>query len=289
LARRAINTVDYFPHCAKSGKTLAILEGRYKATGYAFWFKLLEALCTSEDHFLDCAKPETWEYLISNVPVDEQTGTDIMDLLSRLGNIDSELWSGARIVWCPALIENIKDAYKNRRRPLPGKPFLPVEMRVIERISTEKNGVSTGRSTQNKTKQRKTNQSIEDAAASTVHKDCTSHFFELYESREKVKPEWGGKQAQLLKTDLARFKDDGNYLKALMDVFFSRPPDFAAKVGMGYNVFHSQIDGLIRVKNGRLTVVREEKVVPCDVCGAPTEREFGYQVCKVHGRRETLG
>jgi hypothetical protein len=33
----------------------------------------------------------------------------------------------------------------------------------------------------------------------------------------------------------------------------------------------------------------EAKVVPCDVCGAPTEREFGYQVCKVHGRREDLG
>jgi len=33
----------------------------------------------------------------------------------------------------------------------------------------------------------------------------------------------------------------------------------------------------------------EAKVVPCDVCGAECTREFGYWVCKTHGRREELG
>ncbi len=284
MARRATNTVDYFPHCAKSGKTLAILEGRWGAVGYAFWFKLLEALCTHENHAIDCKDEGTWEYLVSRIPVDAKTGEDIMGLLSRLGNIDRDLWERGRIVWCPAFIENIKDAYKNRRRPVPEKPFLPVEMQVISGISTGKNGVSTGRSTQNKTKQNKT----EDAAASAIHKDCTSHFFSLYEAREKVKPEWGGKQGELLKKDLIRFKGDGAYLKRLMDVFFSKPPDFAAKAGLGYNVFHSQIDGLIRLVNGKPEVVKAHGP-PCPECGAECKREFGYWVCGVHGRREELG
>lgn len=165
MARRATNTVDYFPHCAKSGKTLAILEGRWGAVGYAFWFKLLEALCTHENHVIDCKDEETWEYLISRIPVDAKTGNDILELLARLGNIDRELWEKTRVVWCPAFIANIKDAYKNRRRPVPEKPFLPVEIPLSVDISTVKNGVSTGRSTQIKTKQNKANQSNETAIA----------------------------------------------------------------------------------------------------------------------------
>ena len=47
MARPAKTSVDYFPHMAHSGKTIAILEARWGNDGYAFWFKLLELLGTA--------------------------------------------------------------------------------------------------------------------------------------------------------------------------------------------------------------------------------------------------
>ena len=44
MARPKKQTVDYFPHIIKQGKTMTILENRFGNDGYAFWFKLLEIL-----------------------------------------------------------------------------------------------------------------------------------------------------------------------------------------------------------------------------------------------------
>ena len=48
MGRRKLNSVEYFPHDVKGGKTLFILESRYGNTGYAFWFKTLEILASSD-------------------------------------------------------------------------------------------------------------------------------------------------------------------------------------------------------------------------------------------------
>ena len=55
MARTQKDTVDYFPHDAdaSAGDTLTVLEGQYANDGYAFWFKLLERLASSEGHFID--------------------------------------------------------------------------------------------------------------------------------------------------------------------------------------------------------------------------------------------
>ena len=47
MARPLKQTVDYFPHYVNHGKTLLIIENEYGNTGYAFWFKVIELLCTS--------------------------------------------------------------------------------------------------------------------------------------------------------------------------------------------------------------------------------------------------
>lgn len=122
MARKQTNTVEYFPHIAKQGKTIFILESKYKNDGYAFWFKLLELLCQSEGHFIDCKNESSWQYLIAQSRVDEITGSEILSLLSNMGNIDSELWKYDKIIWCDALIENIKDVYTRRGRAIPTKP-----------------------------------------------------------------------------------------------------------------------------------------------------------------------
>lgn len=68
MARKQTNTVDYFPHIAKQGRTLFTIESRWKNDGYAFWFKTLEMLCQEENHYLNCKDPQSWQYLLGVCP-----------------------------------------------------------------------------------------------------------------------------------------------------------------------------------------------------------------------------
>jgi hypothetical protein len=122
MARPQSNTVDYFPHIAKQGKTLFILKTRFGNDGYAFWFQLLEILCQSEGHFYDCRGESEWQYLLSICGSNAITGTEILGMLANLGNIDTSLWQ-ERIIWCSALVENIKGVYAKRGREIPQKPI----------------------------------------------------------------------------------------------------------------------------------------------------------------------
>jgi len=123
MSRTVSNTVEYFPHFAKQGKTLYILKSRYGNNGYAFWFQLLEVLSQSENHFYDCRAPDLWQYLLSICGSNEITGTEILNLLATLGNIDAELWQ-KKVIWCQKLVENLADVYKKRGRQLPSKPLI---------------------------------------------------------------------------------------------------------------------------------------------------------------------
>jgi len=84
------------------------------------------------------------------------------------------------------------------------------------------------------------------------------------------------------------------YGKGVVDLAIQKVAAQQIKTGKAYKSPRGAIlqwgirAAMEEVKKTGVKPKREEKVVPCDVCGAPTEREFGYQVCKVHGRRETL-
>jgi hypothetical protein len=123
MGRTVINKVDYFPHFAKTGKTIFILKSQFGNNGYAFWFQLLETLCQQENHFYDCREETNWQYLISIIGVNAITGTEILDLLAKLGNIDPEMWKH-KIIWCQNLVNNLSDVYQKRKRPLPIKPLI---------------------------------------------------------------------------------------------------------------------------------------------------------------------
>jgi hypothetical protein len=129
--RKLSNTVDYFPHFAKSGKTLFILKSQYGNNGYAFWFQLLEILCQEEGRFYNCKDESAWQYLLSRTGVNEETGTKILNLLAKLGNIDPELWCEKKI-WCNNLVTNLAEVYKKRGRAVPDKPSLNHEQPVTE-------------------------------------------------------------------------------------------------------------------------------------------------------------
>ncbi len=120
MARPAKATVDYFPHVCKTGKTVHILERYYKNDGYAVWFKTLQQLGMSENHYIDCRDEMTWEYLISFCNVEEETLKAILDKCAKLNAIDRELWQ-ERIIFSQNFVDGLKEVYDKRTVDIPDK------------------------------------------------------------------------------------------------------------------------------------------------------------------------
>ena len=142
MARPKKKTVDYFPHICKSGKTIVILESRFGNDGYAFWFKLLEILATTDGHCFLADNPTNWEFLLAKTHVDNDKATEIINLLVLLEAIDNELWLSHKAIWCDKLVENIADAYRNRTTPLPQKPSYDGSKPDGPGITNEENSLS---------------------------------------------------------------------------------------------------------------------------------------------------
>ena len=124
MARPGKTKVDYFPHVTQTGKTIAILEARWGNDGYAFWFKTLELLGSSEGFFYDCNRPSDWEYLLSKTRVTEATATAILDKLAEIDAIDAGLWS-RKVIWSDNFAGNLTPVFDKRRSAPPQKPAFP--------------------------------------------------------------------------------------------------------------------------------------------------------------------
>lgn len=153
MARPKKQVVDYFPHMCIHKKTIYILEQKYGNNGYAFWFKLLEMLGSTEGHYLDLNNDTTWEFLQAKTHIEADLCTEILNLLAKLEAIDPELWN-EKIVWSQNFVDGITDVYKNRRVEIPVKPdnYIQKPRQAI---------VSTGNNPQTKLKESKVKESKE--------------------------------------------------------------------------------------------------------------------------------
>lgn len=106
-------TVDYFPHYVNHGKTMFTIESKFGNDGYAFWFKLLEILGNTEQHYINCNDIESWEFLLAKTHVNENIANEILTLCSKLNAIDAELWN-MKIIRSDNFIENLDSVYKRR-------------------------------------------------------------------------------------------------------------------------------------------------------------------------------
>jgi hypothetical protein len=115
MGRKDKNIVDYFPHQCESGKTMFILENKYSHKGYTVWFKTLELLGRSENHYFDCRKPEDMEYLTALMKVPENELIEIYNTCAKLNAIHPELWEN-HIIWSLNFIKGLTEAYRRRER-----------------------------------------------------------------------------------------------------------------------------------------------------------------------------
>ena len=123
MARPKKQTVDYFPHYVSDGKTKLILQNEFGNDGYAFWYKLLELLCESENQVYDYSNPASWRLLLAKTNVTDDIATKILQLLADLGTIDLELHK-SKIIWCQNLIENLELVYRRRSTGTPERPVI---------------------------------------------------------------------------------------------------------------------------------------------------------------------
>ena len=123
MARPIKNTVDYFPHIIKNGKTIFILESKFGNDGYAFWFKLLELLGSSDNHVYDYNNLADWEFLIAKTKVSEEKAHNILQTLADVGAIDNELLE-KKMIWCENFIKGVEIVYKSRKQEIPKKPVI---------------------------------------------------------------------------------------------------------------------------------------------------------------------
>lgn len=139
MARPRKNTVEYFPHFCKSGKTISIIEKKFKNDGYACWFKILEILGDSDCHFYDCSDEYNWEYLKAKTLIDDdEVLAEIIDLLATIKAVDKKLWVESRVLWSDNFLSGLAGVYQKRTTEMPVKPCFRVEKPPVGCISGEK-------------------------------------------------------------------------------------------------------------------------------------------------------
>lgn len=126
MARISRNTVEYFPHLANAsnGDTITILQEKFGNDGYAFWFRLLERLASTDGHFIDCSDPIRLELLCAKCHIPSEKGILLLNILGELSAIDQSLWK-SRVIWCQKFVDNLTSVYKDRGRNPPKKPIIP--------------------------------------------------------------------------------------------------------------------------------------------------------------------
>src|SRR6056297_2623218 len=175
MARPKKRTVDYFPHIIKNGKTITILENKFGNDGYAFWFKLLEILGSTDGHYYEYRNITDKEFLHAKTLVCEDIAKKILNLLAELDAIDKELWEH-NIIWSGNFIDNIEDAYARRRVNVPQKPTMS-EVNVNNNSSQESNCNQND----NKNSQSKVNKSKVNNSKVNNSKEISAHIDEIKE------------------------------------------------------------------------------------------------------------
>jgi len=127
--RPSKTTVDYFPHYTVHKKTIFTLESLYGNDGYAFWFKLLEVLGSSENHTFCYEKSADWLFLVAKTSVSEEKAKLILKTLVDLDAIDGQLYA-KKTIWSSNFVEGLRPVYDKRSTEIPRKPTIRGEKRL---------------------------------------------------------------------------------------------------------------------------------------------------------------
>ena len=114
MARPERMNVDYFPHYIADGKKMYIIEDLYGNDGYATWYKLLEILAKTDNHWIDLDDEANRMYVSAKCKIDQKKLLEIVESIVKLGEFNPELWKECKVIWSDKFMDSIQDAYKRR-------------------------------------------------------------------------------------------------------------------------------------------------------------------------------
>lgn len=126
MARPKKNTVDYFPHPVNDGTRMFIMEQRFGDKGYCCYYKLLQFLGKSDNHFIDFTIPKNRAFLCALIRCNEPEIMEMIQALIEIDAFDKDLWDQKRIIWSSEFVDSIKVVYINRKSQIPNKPSYDV-------------------------------------------------------------------------------------------------------------------------------------------------------------------
>ena len=113
MARPPRKNADYFPFYAKDGRTLYILESKYGCKGTGFFTNVMRFLTLETNHHVDILDDTDRMYFFSKCHCDEESGMDMLNIMSKTGKINRELWE-IKVIVSQDHMDSIADAYRNR-------------------------------------------------------------------------------------------------------------------------------------------------------------------------------
>lgn len=221
MARPERRTVDYFPHFISGGKKMFYIEQKYGNDGYAAWFKILESLASTDDHFLNLNNQMDLLFLSAKCRVTDSVLLDLLDDLCKLNEIDHFLWLN-RIVYSHKFIESIQDAYARRSNKCMNYDSFCIHYQglctTITRLAYEKQN----KNPQSKVKESKVNETKEEEKKEK--ENLFDIFWNLYDhkkGREVAFKSW-------MKIDLSEMnvilKAVPDYVRSTPDKSFRKHP-----------------------------------------------------------------
>ncbi len=135
MGRPSALTAEWFRHDVAHSDSLAIMQHKWRNDGYAFWFKLREALARAQGHVISIKEPARWELFLAEMHLEDDQAHEMLALLARVGEIDKDLYELDGVIWCQEFVDGLRKLYDKRINLLPEKPTL---------INTSRAGKSGG-------------------------------------------------------------------------------------------------------------------------------------------------
>ena len=196
-ARKKKNTVDYFPHLIQEGKAMFIIESKYKNDGYATWFKILERLGKSENHFIDISDNKELMYLASKCNITEDLLKSIINDLVDLDKFDKDLWT-QNIIWSQDFVDAISHLYERRGANLPTKELICKHLKLKGEHNTPNDDIGTHSIVkesivkESKGEDSKLKGKKKEKKETELHSQFIKIYFDWFEKRFDLKPQFDG-------------------------------------------------------------------------------------------------
>jgi hypothetical protein len=115
-----------------------IIESKFGNDGYATWFKILEVLAKTDNHWIDMSDTSNVMYMAAKCRVSEDRFVDIVTAIASVGEFDADLWNHERVIWSDKFLESVADAYVKRSNNAPSKSGLLLLLRGLGRCKPPK-------------------------------------------------------------------------------------------------------------------------------------------------------